>query len=1054
MNAVTEAEPSDFQVGQATAAERSGTTIRVLLIEDDLIDELATLRVIDREKLPYAVQVARSLARATETLQTQTFDVILADYQLGDGTSFDLMDAFADQLVIFITGAWDPTAAARALRLGVHDYLIKDLEGHYLKLLHYRIETALRQRRLADQLRNSEARLQAILDNAPVSISARDRAGRLILSNRHHALHAATEPGVDPADIAHATRATRATSPSTPQESEVTHIEGDGCQHTYLSVRFDMPSASGQCEAVGTIAVDITERRRANEALLTAKAAAEAANAAKTAFLSNISHEIRTPLNAVIGITHLLAESGMTQDQRSLLHKAQLAGRALLGIVNDVLDLAKIEAGEITLDEGPYQPLALLKEIEAVYAPQAEEKGLSFTVTADPALPPWLQCDSSRLRQVLVNLVANALKFTRHGGIEVRLSLTDRSLDRCGLLVSVRDSGIGIESNVVDRLFSPFIQADASTTRRYGGTGLGLSIVRRLAQIMGGEVGVNSTLGQGSEFWVALPQTLPDIHSAASSSRGLMLLEVLVVDDSPMDRLVLTSQVRALGWQVVALDSGASLLSELARRAAAGLALPDIMLVDWQMPGMDGLQALAAASAQIAAPQVLPAALVVSAYERDRIARLDHAGLVDHILTKPVDSSALFNAVNESLARRQGSTDRVLCSTRVDGADTLWLAGMRVLLVDDSDINLEVAKRLLAGRGAHVQICASGPEALGCLRVKPAGFDAVLMDVQMPGMDGLEVTRRIRSDLGLQALPVIALTAGALVEERSRALEAGMQGFLSKPLDPIQLIRVLRGCVETARGTVLPVAGFAGRNAAVAMPATVSNPTPFGASAREPWPQLADIDAIDAAHRLGNDASLFQVLLRQMLVEFRDLSVAIDPALMLGNQRLVLTGRMHKLRGSAGTLGATRLRERAAAAETLLQHAAADADEAVAAVVVELGRLTAQFAARFPEAKARHEIPPIRDVRWAAELPAAESEKVRGLLRKLTSHDLSAIETFRTLTPLIRSVLGVKTEDALSRALESLDFERAASLLAPCLKHGEPGERPDWISAAAAAATD
>jgi len=762
---------------------------------------------------------------------------------------------------------------------------------------------------------------------------------------------------------------------------------------------------------------DITERRRTSEALLDAKAAAEAASAAKSAFLSNMSHEIRTPLNAVIGVTHLLADTAMNDDQRLLLSKAQLAGRSLLGIVNDVLDLAKIEAGEISLDEGPYQPQALLGEIDSVYAPLARQKGLAFTVELAPDVPAWLHGDSTRLRQVLVNLVGNALKFTSVGGIQVELALTDLSPERCNLFVRVKDSGIGIDPDVQARLFSPFIQADVSTTRRYGGTGLGLSIVKRLAQIMGGEVGVNSTPGLGSEFWIALPQAVPSAGDAESASRGHGMLEVLVVDDNPVDRLGLASQVRALGWQALTLDSGPALVREVQERLASGRMAPDAVLVDWQMPGMDGLQALAELAAHLGAGKV-PAALVISAHERSRIASLDHNHLADHILTKPVGSSALFNAVNDSLARRQGSTEKVLLSTRVDATDALWLAEVRVLLVDDSDINLEVARRLLERRGAHVQTCTSGGEALDRLRATPAAFDAVLMDVQMPDMDGLEATRRIRGELGLRVLPIIALTAGALVEERRRALDAGMQGFLLKPLDPSQLIRMLRRFVEATRGAALPVTGLD------------MSPAPGG----NVWPLIDGIDTADVARRLGDDVPLFMAMLRRLLSEFGDLAAGADAgdvgdaaADSAGGaaQRTTLAARMHKLRGSAGTIGARELHRLATAAEASLRAAGADATAAVRDVGLAVARLAVHSRTVLPPPK------PGADgeggVRQALSMSAVG--EVQALARALRRQDLAAIEGFRRLEPVLRSALGAPATQAVVTALEALEFAQALELL-------------------------
>jgi signal transduction histidine kinase/HPt (histidine-containing phosphotransfer) domain-containing protein len=982
-------------------AETARPLIRVLLIEDDLIDELATLRTVSRDMLPYQVQVTRTMAQARAVLRAEAFDVILADYQLDQGTSFDLMDAFGEQLVIFITGAWDPAAASRALRLGVHDYLIKDHEGQYLKLLHYRIETALRQRRLADRLRESEARLQAILDNAPVSISAQDLNGRLILSNRHHALHAAGLDGpCTAAEAAHG-----------PRESEEARLEADGHQHTYLTVRFPLPSAPGQSQAVGCIAVDISERRRASEALLEAKAAAEDANAAKSAFLSNVSHEIRTPLNAVIGITHLLAESELTPDQQLLIRKAQLAGRSLLGIVNNVLDLAKIEAGEIALDESPYRPAALLGEIETVYAPQAVQKGLGFTVSIQPDVPAWLQGDTSRLRQVLINLVANALKFTQHGGVQIELSCTDRSLGRCGLMLSVRDSGIGIEPKVQAQLFSPFIQADASTTRRYGGTGLGLSIVKRLAQIMGGEVGVASTPGVGSEFWVRVPQTLPLEQKTPVGSREHKGLEVLVVGDDAVERLVLTSQVRALGWQAVALDSGAALLRELAEREASGVDPPAVVLVDWQMAGKDGLQTLAEMAARPGSARV-PAVLVAHTEDLAALAARQPPVPADRVLRQPVSSSDLFNAVNDCLARSQGSTQRVLQSTRVEAGHTLWLAAVQVLLVDDSEINLEVARRLLEGRGAHVRTCSSGSMALQILREEPTAFDAVLMDVQMPDMDGLQATRQIRTELGLSTLPVIALTAGAMVEEQRRALDAGMQGFLAKPLDPVELIRVVRLCIEAARGCPLPVAGLADRPVPGALP----------------WPAIEGIDAADVSQRLGQDVPLFLSLLRQLSCEFGGTEPAAVPAGDAG-ERSRLAARMHKLRGCAGTLGARELQGLAENAESRLRAGDRHADDAVRAAFAAVFRLAGHSAAVLSASESLAPGAGDQADEPGTLEPRTLAQRIAELHRQLRCHDLAALDRFDSLRPALRQALGIQTVAAVAAALETLEFTSAAALL-------------------------
>jgi signal transduction histidine kinase/CheY-like chemotaxis protein/HPt (histidine-containing phosphotransfer) domain-containing protein len=654
---------------------------------------------------------------------------------------------------------------------------------------------------------------------------------------------------------------------------------------------------------------DITARRESEDLLRATKVAAEAASAAKSAFLSNMSHEIRTPLNAVIGMTHLLADSELDDDQRQLVSKAQTAGRSLLSIVNDVLDLAKIEAGEMTLDETDFRPAELLAELQAVYGTQMQSKGLSFTAHCAADVPDSLFGDSTRLHQILANLISNALKFTEKGGVTVGISVVSRDDFHFLLRASVRDTGMGIEPEVQARLFQPFIQADVSTTRHFGGTGLGLSIVRRLSMLMRGEAGLNSRPGQGAEFWVEVPMRL----------------------SSPEQTV---------------------------------------------LPGSEGPQA------QVIDDQP-----------------------VDEILPRHFEASTVFDSVNIPVVLRDGNKASRF-SSKPDPSSVGGLPGVRVLVVDDTEINLEIARRLLERQGASVQTCSSGREALDFLGLRSAVLDLVLMDVQMPHMDGLEATRRIRGELGLTTLPIVALTAGALTEERKRALGAGMDDFLSKPIDPQEMVRVIRKQVER-RGTLEPSE----------LPHRPFEDDTFA------WPAVTGIDTAEAQNRLGADWKLFITILQRFFCEYEDLMVAPvkEPA---PNEREGLAARLHKLRGSSGTMGATDVHRLATELEDLLVNTDAHALPglwSLARSLVTLGESVKPLLAA--EEAGRTSVQPQACGR---PLTAAQLQELVDLLK---ASDLAALDRLDQLQAAVYARLGVSAAESFCSAIRSLEFDRALRIL-------------------------
>jgi PAS domain S-box-containing protein len=504
-------------------------------------------------------------------------------------------------------------------------------------------------------------------------------------------------------------------------------------------------------QGVFASARDITERKQYEKSLGEATHAAEEANSAKTVFLATMSHEIRTPMSAVIGLTYLLGQTKLDSDQASYLQKINIASDALLSVINDVLDLSKIEAGELVVESAEFSPRDLLTGMADVMRIHADSKGIGFKLNIPADLPATLTGDAARLKQILTNLVSNAIKFTEHGSVELSVRRMPAKGMKEALCFIVSDSGIGIAPEARARLFNPFVQADASITRRYGGTGLGLSIVKRLAQLLGGEVVVTSMLGLGSQFTVMLE-----------------------------------------------------------------------------------FDAVLASSAEV---QTAPAVF-----------------------------------------------------------DDCSLDGVRVLVVDDSDINLEVAKRILELKGARVGLAVNGQAAFLCLKAEPDAFDVVLMDVQMPLMDGLTATRLIRGELGLADLPIIALTAGALSSERPKVIAAGMNDFITKPFDPRELVRSVRDQVRRSQEQ-----------------RSIRPPPAAAPNVMSAWPSMDGIDYVRVRAMLGDDAGLFRSLLGKLISDFAGVTLSAT-----GSERDALIGhgaRMHKLKGSAGILGLRVVQQLATAIE-------------------------------------------------------------------------------------------------------------------------------------------
>jgi two-component system sensor histidine kinase/response regulator len=658
----------------------------------------------------------------------------------------------------------------------------------------------------------------------------------------------------------------------------------------------------GQVKGVFAAARDISESKRVEKELIKAKEAAEAATIAKSEFLANMSHEIRTPMHGVIAATELALNEEMPPKTEHYLKLIQSSAYSLLGIINDILDFSKIEADKLDIERHPFLLDEIIDRITDVFMSEAARKRIELLVDIDLEAPNALIGDPLRLQQILKNLVSNAVKFTEIGGtILVKVKESEKSADRTTLTFSVKDTGIGIAPKYLSRLFKPFSQVDTSSTREYEGTGLGLSICKRLVEMMGGRIWVESELGKGSTFGftVCFRRQSADQKQKLVPPNDIQHLNVLVVDDCADSRLIMQKMLESFGLRVKSVSSGEESLKALKENEAREEPF-ELVVIDWMMPGLGGIETSKRIRKDL--KLTIPIILMTAFGKENEILDAEKAG-VNAFLTKPIHQSTLFNAIMDTFGKKALKIEEK--EKHITTRATIYknlLRGIRILVAEDNPTNQEIALAILEGAGIIVEIANNGKKAVEALQ--RSRFDAVLMDIQMPEMDGYEATKMIRKDSKFKSLPIIAMTAHAMKGDEEKCLEAGMDGYVSKPINQDRLFHTIWKSMEYQKREPYPMEP----EAPEAMDIKVKQ--------IEDLPErLPGINIQDALSALNIEKTVFKHILIGFLKNNKESANKIRDAFDKKNME-ILVQLAHSLKGSAGNIGASDLHKAAQELET------------------------------------------------------------------------------------------------------------------------------------------
>ncbi|WP_428603815.1 transporter substrate-binding domain-containing protein [Sedimenticola sp.] len=759
-------------------------------------------------------------------------------------------------------------------------------------------------------------------------------------------------------------------------------------------------TAGGALIIIILILVWVAQISRQRRIVSEAKDQAVQASRFKSEFLANMSHEIRTPMNAIVGLCHLTSRTDLNTKQRDYIEKIQLSAQSLLSIINDILDFSKIEAGKLKVEHVKFDLEDVLHNLATLSSIKAVEKGLEIVFEQDQDIPTQLRGDPFRLGQVLLNLVSNAIKFTEQGEVLVKISKRKQEAQQIWLQFDVIDSGIGISKAKQGSLFNAFTQADGSTTRKYGGTGLGLSISRQLVSLMGGEIGVDSTPGAGSRFYFTLPFTIAEPVTSPKLLPDIRGMRVLLVDDNHTSLEVLSHILESLSFHVTAFDSGSKALHHLRQTDSRY----DLILLDWIMPGMDGNQ-VAKQIRELATEGQPPIIIMVTAYGREMSeTHLDESAL-DSILIKPITPSQLFDAIIKAKASENPELAAEAGISSIQSYQPPPQLKGEVLLVEDNLINQQVARELLEQMGLTITIASNGMEAVAA--ASEHRYDVILMDIQMPQMDGYEAAGKIRNLPESNTLPIIALTANALSGDKEKALAAGMNEHVPKPIDPADLHRILSQWlpIDTAIEDKPP-------------PLTVSEQEITDLQER-----LPGINVKAGIARVGGNRELYEKLARQFYEDHQNALEILQDQLSTSDIEAA-TRTVHTIKGVAGNIGASSLQSAAAEQEVSLHQQHNDGiQESFRNACVEI------FGQLSTLAQAGEKTPPDTSSTEQAVDNINIEQAVVDLRQKLDEGNGSSLKLVQTIKNHLTSEQDKATFTQLEKQVADYDFEDAMDTL-------------------------